>query len=499
MGDIESMRIEAIFIPLRTELKLKERFLEMRKIKSLRPIDIKFNRHTETWERIEKESRKPQIPKNLRSTIEKFYRDYEEFIDYLTRFVIFVQELSHEKMSRFFDFSFLDDLVGILVRSLFLERKRDFRLIVSDSFSELGKKVTGDQLEEFFLLLPEIESYGLPTFSDIENLGIRMNILLAQIKPIIEHIEKIIESDNIFDIPCFDLRGSEEGSEDKGLKIFSFEYDVFVCHAGEDKESFVRELVKKLTIKGLKVWYDEFTLLLGDSLRGKIDLGLSRSRYGVVVLSKSFFAKEWPQKELDGLVAREDGSAKVILPIWHGVTKKEVQSFSPILAGRFAASSDKGIDYVVSEILKVCRPAILDSSEPKIQKGKSTTAEKVSKFINGMIRRPSGSEIQEGRSILRAAQVIAFWIVLSPFLLRCNWTNINIVLIPLFSLSALAIWPISLRIATNFVVILYFIYFFVLIFASIVCGTPLFPEIGVLLLLSVNVLAAVIICRLRRM
>lgn len=132
----------------------------------------------------------------------------------------------------------------------------------------------------------------------------------------------------------------------------SFEYDVFICHASEDKESFVRELAEKLTSEGLRVWYDKFTLTLGDSLRRKIEYGLSRSRYGVVVLSKNFFEKEWPQRELDGLVARENGSNKVVLPVWHEITKEEVQSFSPILADRLAVSTVQGVDYVVDEILK---------------------------------------------------------------------------------------------------------------------------------------------------
>ncbi len=128
-------------------------------------------------------------------------------------------------------------------------------------------------------------------------------------------------------------------------------WDVFISHASEDKEAFVRDLVETLTAKGLKVWYDEFTLTLGDSLRRSIDHGLANSRFGVVVLSRSFFAKEWPQRELDGLVAREISSGKLILPIWHEVSKEDVASFSPILADRLAVNSDKGIDQVVSEIL----------------------------------------------------------------------------------------------------------------------------------------------------
>ena len=51
-------------------------------------------------------------------------------------------------------------------------------------------------------------------------------------------------------------------------------YDVFISHASEDKALFVRPLAKALQQAGLKVWYDEFTLKLGDSLRESIDRGL---------------------------------------------------------------------------------------------------------------------------------------------------------------------------------------------------------------------------------
>ncbi|MFQ5927269.1 MAG: toll/interleukin-1 receptor domain-containing protein, partial [Terriglobia bacterium] len=81
------------------------------------------------------------------------------------------------------------------------------------------------------------------------------------------------------------------------------EWDFFICHASEDKEDFVYSLAEALHAKGLRVWYDDFVLNVGDSLREAIDRGLARSRFGVVVLSPSFFARDWPKKELDGLVA----------------------------------------------------------------------------------------------------------------------------------------------------------------------------------------------------
>lgn len=134
-------------------------------------------------------------------------------------------------------------------------------------------------------------------------------------------------------------------------------YDVFVCHASEDKDTFVRPLADRLRDAHLEVWYDEFSLKLGDSLRRSIDSGLARSRYGLVVLSHAFFEKRWPQRELDGLIARETiGAERVVLPIWHGVSKADVLRFSPPLADTFAADSGIGMDEVVQRILQVVRP-----------------------------------------------------------------------------------------------------------------------------------------------
>ncbi len=128
------------------------------------------------------------------------------------------------------------------------------------------------------------------------------------------------------------------------------QWDAFICHASEDKEDFVDLFAHRLRNSGLSVWYDAFSLKVGDSLRRKIDEGLAQSRYGVVVLSKHFFSKEWPQNELDGLMSREIAGTKVILPIWHNITAEEVRKNSPILAGRVAAKSEHGIEKVIAEV-----------------------------------------------------------------------------------------------------------------------------------------------------
>lgn len=134
-------------------------------------------------------------------------------------------------------------------------------------------------------------------------------------------------------------------------------YDVFICHASEDKESFVRSLANALQQAGLRVWYDEFTLGLGDRLRRSIDKGLVDSRYGIVVLSTAFFSKEWPQYELDGLAQQEVAGAKVILPVWHDIVREDVMKYSPSLADRIAAKSNLPMRELVASILEVINPS----------------------------------------------------------------------------------------------------------------------------------------------
>ena len=134
-------------------------------------------------------------------------------------------------------------------------------------------------------------------------------------------------------------------------------YDVFICHASEDKDEFVRPLAEALRSHHLEVWYDEFALDVGDSLREAIDRGLATSHYGIVVLSPSFFRKQWPRRELNGLVAREMGEGRgMILPIWHHVERGQVLAFSPPLADLWAAVSSKGISTVVGQLLKKLQP-----------------------------------------------------------------------------------------------------------------------------------------------
>ena len=92
--------------------------------------------------------------------------------------------------------------------------------------------------------------------------------------------------------------------------------DVFICHAGEDKETIVNPLVATLEERGLNAWLDKAEINWGDSLVEKINDGLSNSRYLIVVLSEHFLAKRWPQKELTSVLNIEASTGEVkVLPL----------------------------------------------------------------------------------------------------------------------------------------------------------------------------------------
>ncbi|HMC30180.1 MAG TPA: TIR domain-containing protein [Candidatus Angelobacter sp.] len=133
--------------------------------------------------------------------------------------------------------------------------------------------------------------------------------------------------------------------DEKGLAVWveppEGVYDVFVCHASEDKP-FVEPLVSALKAEGINVWYDKDRMKWGDDLRSSIDKGLSNSRFGIVVFSKAFLRKKrWTEHELNGLFAKESYGEKVILPIRHGVTRDDLAEYSPSFVDRLAMDSQK--------------------------------------------------------------------------------------------------------------------------------------------------------------
>jgi hypothetical protein len=133
--------------------------------------------------------------------------------------------------------------------------------------------------------------------------------------------------------------------------------DVFLCHATEDKEVFVRPLAEALSASGLRVWYDEFSLKPGDSIRTAIDLGLKSARYCVVVLSPRFFGRNWTEWELNGIVQLHLSAKRpMLIPVWLDVKAADVRKASPSLADVYAVRATAGALAVAAQIAAIVTP-----------------------------------------------------------------------------------------------------------------------------------------------
>lgn len=131
------------------------------------------------------------------------------------------------------------------------------------------------------------------------------------------------------------------------------QWDVFISHASPDKGGFVLPLAESLRSRGVRVWLDQWTIGLGESISTSISEGLGQSRFGIVVLSKEFFARAWPKKELGALFAQESDGANRIIPLWYQIEYAEVLEHAPLLADRMAARSDEGLPSIVERILQL--------------------------------------------------------------------------------------------------------------------------------------------------
>lgn len=111
----------------------------------------------------------------------------------------------------------------------------------------------------------------------------------------------------------------------------TFERDVFICHASEDKEKIVRNLVLEFDKASISYWYDEAEIKWGDSILEKVNSGLGKSKYIIIILSDNFISKKWPQKELNAALNMEASSGVIkVLPVIVGTKDNIFQKF-PLL------------------------------------------------------------------------------------------------------------------------------------------------------------------------
>ena len=203
--------------------------------------------------------------------------------------------------------------------------------------------------------------------------------------PILEPMTTTRDQSTLADLDDGPSSGTDAGASSRR--------DIFISHATEDKRAVARPLARALEGLGITVWFDEFELGIGDSLRQRIDDGIARSRFGLVILSTSFFDKGWPEYELNGLVAQANNNQKPLMVIWHGISKEDVITRNPSLADIVARStSSSSVAGIAQEIASVIAnapgTAVTVDTEPlpRIQTRTSARGTKEVTLMAGSIR-----------------------------------------------------------------------------------------------------------------
>ena len=131
----------------------------------------------------------------------------------------------------------------------------------------------------------------------------------------------------------------------------------FICHDSRDKESLAAKLAFEMAKLHCPVWYDEFKLKVGASLRESIEKGSKQASKCIIILSPKFMSNGgWSKAEFDSIYTREIVEKKnVILPVWHGVGLKEVYEYSPRIADRFALDSRSGVEELARGLVGAVR------------------------------------------------------------------------------------------------------------------------------------------------
>ena len=126
-------------------------------------------------------------------------------------------------------------------------------------------------------------------------------------------------------------------------------YDVFLSHASADKMGYVEELKQELEKLGINVFYDKDSIGWGDKWKDKILEGTQKAEFAIIVISENFFGREWTEKELNEFLARQnDSGQKIILPILHGITVKQLEEQYPDVADIQGISTE---DYSKEQIV----------------------------------------------------------------------------------------------------------------------------------------------------
>lgn len=130
-------------------------------------------------------------------------------------------------------------------------------------------------------------------------------------------------------------------------------YDLFLCHAWDDRKGIAKVLCDKLENLGVSVWFSEKDLSLGINMLREIDKGLAKSRAGIVLVTPDFLKRIEKEgiadKELSALLAKDR-----LIPIVHNTTYDALRDVSPLLGSRSGLDTgEDGIDEIAAKLAEL--------------------------------------------------------------------------------------------------------------------------------------------------
>src|SRR5688572_11005396 len=137
----------------------------------------------------------------------------------------------------------------------------------------------------------------------------------------------------------------------RGVEFASVENPkAFVSYAGEDRE-IAESVAKGLRAKGVDAFFDRWEILPGDNFVTRLNAGLARAEFFVLLLSEHSLTKVWPKAEQDAATVRMVEENVRVIPVDLGVQSTDLPPLLRPITWVTLGKDPEGIDSAVNRII----------------------------------------------------------------------------------------------------------------------------------------------------
>lgn len=131
------------------------------------------------------------------------------------------------------------------------------------------------------------------------------------------------------------------------------DFDVFISHASEDKETIARPIFEACAKLKIKAFLDEAHIGWGEDFTKKINTALGAARTVLCVISQTAVTKEWPLAEINTALSMDVIGQKKVVPL---IVGQPDLSKLPLLKARDHMPWRGDADVVAQALVKIVRP-----------------------------------------------------------------------------------------------------------------------------------------------